>query len=250
MSSWRAGCMVLATAEGRVGAPHDCPQLVERLMGLPSLAGVAARFAGLPLRTVTAADHCCCVLQGEVACVDLHSAPAAPALVGSGEATTCVVAIIVSARPARVCVAHFDASCLRQPAPAPAALEVRPALSAAALPAAAAPAPGATRGSWGRQGATCAELFLVGGFPDANGLGRATLARVLGAFHRHPATVLLRLACVAGLNCRGGAPRCCGAVYDVARQAVQPGARRLQQPPRARCCSSRPRRAPRGARPG
>ena len=95
-------------------------------MGLPSLADGAARFAGLPLRTVTAAEHCCCVLQGEIAYVDLRSAPAAPALVGSGEATTCVVAIVVSARPARVCVAHFDASCLRQPAPAVAALEVRP----------------------------------------------------------------------------------------------------------------------------
>jgi hypothetical protein len=91
---------------------------------------------------------------------------------------------------------------------------------------------------------------LVGGYPDANGLGRATLARVLGAFHRHPATVLLRLACVGALNCRGGRPRCCGAVYDVARKAVQPGAPRLQPAPARALLPARPRRAPRGARPG
>lgn len=66
-----------------------------------------------------------CVLQGELARVDLQSAPT-PACVGSAEATTCVIAIVHSQSPPAVSVAHFDQACLDDayPGPVDALLEV------------------------------------------------------------------------------------------------------------------------------
>ena len=60
---------------------------------------------------------------GEFASLDLRSS-LAPALTGSGEATTCVVVFVCCKDTGRVCVAHYDTTCLQHPAPVDVVLEV------------------------------------------------------------------------------------------------------------------------------
>ena len=97
--------------------------LAEWLLSLPSVVDSAARFLDLPVRTITAVEHCVCVMQGEYALIDLRSS-FAPALTGSGEATTCVVVFVCCKDTGRVCVAHYDTTCLQHPAPVDVVTEV------------------------------------------------------------------------------------------------------------------------------
>ena len=123
--------MGLETAEGQfVSASPQCSDsaLLTRLLHTPSLVAGVQRFLSQPTWTLTGEEHCVCVLQGELARVDLQSAPT-PACVGSAEATTCVIAIVHSQNPPAVSVAHFDQACLDDasyPAPVDALLEVSP----------------------------------------------------------------------------------------------------------------------------
>ena len=59
--------MVLVTAEGELaselGAAPGGALLAERLLSLPSVVDSATRFLNLPVRTITAVEHCVCVMQ-------------------------------------------------------------------------------------------------------------------------------------------------------------------------------------------
>ena len=119
--------MVLVTAEGELAlelrAAPGGALLAEQLLSLPSVVDSAARFLDLPVRTITAIEHCVCVMQGEFASIDLRSS-LAPALMGSGEATTCVVVFVCCKNTGRVCVAHYDTTCLQHPASVDVVIEV------------------------------------------------------------------------------------------------------------------------------
>ena len=130
--------MGLETAEGQflVSEEPQCSDsaLLKRLLlHTPSLVAGVQRFLSQPTWTLTGEEHCVCVLQGELARVDLQSAPTC---VGSAEATTCVIAVVHSQCPPAVSVAHFDQACLEDayPAPVDALLQVSPLRQGRLLP--------------------------------------------------------------------------------------------------------------------
>ena len=116
------------TAEGELaselGAAPGGVLLAERLLSLPSVVDSAACFAGLagPYRRRSRALRVRHAGRSPLqsTCAD----SLAPALTGSGEATTCVVVFVCCRDTGRVCVAHYDTTCLQHPAPVEVVIEV------------------------------------------------------------------------------------------------------------------------------
>lgn len=122
---------------------------------------------------------CLWVFQGEKASLSYDAAQ--QLIVGTEDATTCVILGLACPATRRVALAHLDdATCN----------------SACVLPL-----------LHGMRGPV--RAFLTGGYTDAHGEGQRVCVAVLAALHSAPQRVCLQLACIGAANTdASGAPRC------------------------------------------
>ncbi|GAB4815308.1 hypothetical protein N2152v2_002354 [Parachlorella kessleri] len=142
------------------------------------------------------------LLVGELARV---STSVSVCWVGSSDATTCVIVVLLDLQAGLAAVAHFDAATSANPCNLEACLE----------------------------GMTAPSLFLVGGYGIDNGVSSQTVLRLLQQAHSTPTPVTLRLACIGGLNTdAAGAPRSQSLAVNLQTGAAAP-ARFLDRGPLA-----------------
>lgn len=181
------------------GAPIGAGDLLDALLCLPALQQRNQDFlAGAGTSTADAAAPVLCVLQGEAAVARLDRAPWCDGLlVGSQDATTCLV-VVLAAHQQCVFAAHLDdaelgSNDLQLLASALDAMQQQP------------------------------RLWLVGGYCDAGGLGPRLAAGLLRLLHDLAAHVRVELCCVGAANTSAdGSPLACSLVVDTRTLTARP----------------------------
>lgn len=175
------------------GSPLQLRSL-DDVIGLPQLSDARSSFLHSDAPTVWPPVPCICALQAEYA----HLVASDRFLLASQDATTCVILLLWCPVTQGAWIAHLD-SCLSPPA-------------AAALLAAV-------------ERMQQPQLFLVGGYQDAKGLGPRLAMHCLTLLHQGcPAAVTLRLAVIGAANTRpDGAPLATSLVFDTHTQSVSCG---------------------------
>ncbi|KAF6253475.1 N-terminal asparagine amidohydrolase-domain-containing protein [Scenedesmus sp. NREL 46B-D3] len=136
-----------------------------------------------------------CLMQGEEACVDSRQLPGL--VIGSQDATTCMVAIISCPATQLVWCAHLDQQLLGKDD----VTLLLDSLSNMQQP----------------------QLYLAGAYCDTKSLGPATAQAFLQLLHSLQVAIHLQLACVAAANTApDGSPHSCCLVLDTASQTPYP----------------------------
>jgi len=126
------------------------------------------------------------VLQGEVARLDIRAEADHELLVGSEDATTCVVAVAECAVAGVLATAHFDEG------------TCTPGCAAQLL-----------------AGMVAPVLFLCGAYADGKGTGARVAAELLTSLHHMDVRIDVRLACLGRRNtCPSGKPLARDLLYD------------------------------------
>lgn len=140
--------------------------------------------------------HCHGYGQAWVSCAD-HSYT-----LGSSDATTCVIVVIVCHGARRAWCAHHDANTVRR------------GWGGGAL------ADGVRQ--WGLEG-QAADVYLVGAFQEASGVSAAVAHGVLAALRKCPLRLTVRLACILHANTTpAGGPASLHVAVDAASGAAHP----------------------------
>lgn len=170
------------------------------LLALPVLQHACSSFlselsAGAGTNQVPASvlPHLC-LFQGEEAAVD---AKQLPLVIGSQDATTCLITLVYCPVEQLVWCAHVDGQ----------DLGVQDVSSLTSLlPRMQQP-----------------QLYLVGAYCNHTGAGPAAAQAFLQLMHFLPAAMQLRLCCIAAANTASdGSPRCCQLVLNTTTQTVHP----------------------------
>lgn len=136
-----------------------------------------------------------CILQGEEASMDAKQLPGL--IIGSQDATTCMVAILSCPVTQQVWCAHLDQDLLAQEDIS----LLQHSLSIMQQP----------------------QLYLAGAYCDAKGRGPATAQSFLQLLHSLQTPIHLQLACVAAANTApDGSPHCCCLVLETASHTPRP----------------------------
>jgi hypothetical protein len=179
------------------GQPLTSDQLRD-ILRLPSLVASTAAFLGQEQLSVPPSTRALCVLQGEAAA--LAAAPgAAPGwLLGSQDATTCVIAILHCAHTRSAWAAHLDGPLSPEDA-------------------------GEIQSAVARMGPR-PQLLLAGGYADSRGTGPPLAQHLLLFFDRVvQQPVELGLACVGAANTLpDGGPASRQLLVDVASGQAHP----------------------------
>jgi hypothetical protein len=173
---------------------------VEALLRSPTVEAANAQFLSQPQLELPAGTRGICVLQGEAASVPLPSgASEARLTIGSEDATTCAIAVLLSRSHAWA--AHLDSSSCSDSS------ALQRAFAAFTRPE---PEPVA--------------LYLAGCYEEPSGVGRRVAQAVLQLFHAlSPWPLELRLCCVGAANTTpAGAPRSRQLVVDCSTGAAFP----------------------------
>lgn len=135
-----------------------------------------------------------CLLQGESAAVDASAVPGIK--IGSQDATTCLVVLLWCPVTQYIWAAHVD-----QPLHSKDVAHVTTALQHMQQP----------------------QLYIAGGYCNAQALGPRISQHILQQFHSLPAAITLQLLCVAAANTAAdGSPCTCDLVLDTATGSVHP----------------------------
>lgn len=167
---------MIVTPDGR---PLDQASYLASVLSSPILRKANEDFLSGRLLEVPRSLKNIYVLQGEQAFVDFHKGGVA--YIGSDEATTCVIVVVICRKANKAWAAHYDQ--------------------------------GSSRGDLSfKRFANCfvePELYLVGGYAEPSNAGRDVCIHVLKMFHEQMSqTFALQLACIYNANVdEHGAPR-------------------------------------------